>query len=106
MISMSSFVSGPTPCPTWRPTALLPWKKWSAKLLVDDTHTPRMVVVQGRLIAAREVATFEQGDLHGLEIAWRHGVHERLHVLAVGALWPLDRRRAVPSSPLRIETAE
>ena len=70
------------------------------ELLVDDRHSAAASGSASSnwlyLIRFAEVPTFENRDLHRLEVAGRQRVHERLHVLAVGRLVALDRHRAVP----------
>ena len=96
---MFSFVSGPSPQPMCLPTTLTRLEEVLGEAAVDDRDArPGVgaVVPPRRLIADLEVAAGEHRDVHGLEVAGRQGVHERLHVLAVGRLVALDRHRAVP----------
>ena len=96
---MFSLVFGPSPKPMRRPTMFMVLKKCSANLrLTMATRGPVFGVVGplGGLIGQREIAAGEHRHVHGLEVAGRQGVHERLHVLAVRGLVALDRHRAVP----------
>ena len=88
---MSSFVLGPPPRPRRLPIGLSPWKKCSANLRLT------MATVGSSLTsAASKSRPCEDGNVHGLEVARRQRVHERLHVLAVLRLVTLHRHRAVP----------
>jgi hypothetical protein len=56
-------------------------------------------------VALTEVSPAQQRNLHRLEISGRDGVHERLHVLAVGGLVAFHAIELSHSSPDRIGTA-
>ena len=58
---------------------------------IDDRHGGVLLEVH-----PREIAAFEERNLHRLEVAGRQRVHERLHVFAIRSAVPLDRHGAVP----------
>src|SRR5271165_2260102 len=66
-------------------------EKVSSKASVDDRHVRVFAHV-----APIEVAPFEQRDAHGLKIAGRDSIHERLHIFAILGWMALYGRPAVP----------